>query len=204
MIKILEAVNLIKFMLSICLLIGISGTINSQCINKSEYSGYKVNTIFTLDSLYVQDEFFPLLNHSISLLDTFDINKDSTWLYYLISLNWESNSEIGLRIKISLRQGVNYDILFDEVPLTFYDSIAGAFCYNGYTFFVLLNHRNDFLFNKLFITKNTISEFPILYKTPIMNKFGIKLGYEDIIKYAFLFYDYKGERFKYKSTSYSE
>ena len=187
-----------------CLLLFLTKISSSQCLYKSDYSGYKVNTVYVLDSLSVQEGFYPVLNHSISLLDTFDINKDSTWLYYLISLNCEYNNEIGLRIKISLRQGVNYDILFDEVPSTFYDSIAGAFCYKGYNFFVLLNHRNDFLFNKLFITKHTISEFPILYKTPIVNKFGIKLGFEDILKYAFLFYDYKEERFTYKSTSYSE
>ncbi len=175
---------------------------HSQCWkNNGQNIEYKINTIYNLDSLIVSEQLTGVLNHSISLLDSFEVERSNTWLYYVICLNsiykLDSNS---VRLKIELQQGVDYDIFYDRL----YEEgneFSGAFCYNGYTFFVLSDLQTQALYNQLFISHKKMN-FYVYYKNPAISKKLDKLGIANIIDYIYLFYTYKNGTFHYHSTSY--
>lgn len=201
MIKISEAVNSIKFFFVCCLFFcGYSS--KGQCVINNELGDYNLNLVYTLDSLAVDDEFVPLLDHAIAILDTFQISKDSTWLFYIISLNSEFSENYGLGTKISLRQGERGNPLFYEIP-AWEDYLSGGFCYKGYTFLVLLNPRNEPFFNKIFHYQGCKKEFSLYYKTPLRCKLGIEID-QDIFKYTILYYSFRNNKYQYILTDFNE
>ncbi len=193
--------NSIKILLISCLFL-CGNSSKGQCVINNELGDYNLNLVYTLDSLAVEDEFVPLLDHAIAILDTFDINKDSTWLFYIISLNSKFSEDYGLGIRISLRQGEKGNSLVYEVP-AFEDYLSGGFCYKGFTFLVLLNPRNEQFFDKIFDYQGRKKEFPLFYKTPLRSRSGIKRN-QDILKFTILYYYYKNNQYHYSLTHYHE
>lgn len=199
MIKKAIKVNSIKYLLISCLFFCVhSGS--GQCIINNELNEYSLNSVYTLDSLTVQDEFIPVLDHAIALLDSFDIKKDSAWLFYIIAFNSVLSEDYGFDFRIALRQGEKESILAYELP-AFEDYLSGGLCYKGFTFLVLLNPRNELFFRKMFHTQNIKREFSIFYKSPIRSRLGNEYNY-DILKDILLYYNYNHSNYQYIQTVY--
>lgn len=173
----------------------------AQCWNNDSISNaFKINDVFVIDSLSIIKSATNMLDHSISLIDSIDVDQKNTWLYYVIALDKAYNNQDGSQIKVELKQGVNYNIIMLFLPGEG-DEFLGAFCYKGYTFFVLCENRNTPLFKNLFKI-NEQYKFPIYYKSPEISKEWKDMEPEYKEKYIFMFYKYKNDKFNYSSTNY--
>lgn len=174
---------------------------SAQCWDQNTIkNGFKLNTIFSLDSLSVSEKLLPVLDHSRSIIDTFDVNSKKTWLYYVICLNSRIDSLGRTIIRIELKQGVDYDFM----KLYLHNdgsNFSGAFCYEGYTYFVLCEYENLSIYNELFIPINK-KEFHVYYKSPFIIKKWRKVYHRYFESFVYLFYWYKQGDFTYKSTKY--
>ncbi len=174
---------------------------SAQCWNQHTVkSGFKKNTVYSLDSLSVSDKLLCVLDHSINLIDTFNVNKRKTWLYYVICLNSRFDTLGQTHVRIELKQGVDYDIFSFYLP---HDGgyFSGAFCYKGYTYFVLCEHENLPIYEELFIPVNK-KDFHVYYNSPFKNKMWRRVNYKYLESFAYLFYGYKHGVFTYISTKF--
>lgn len=178
-------------------------TASAQCWEMNEVKrGFKTNTVITLDSLTISDKLIPILDHSIKLGDTFHVNHRKAWLYFVVGLNSYYDSLGQTNIRIELRQGVDYDIL-ENYPPSFGDSFSGAFCYKGFTFFVLCEHDNLPIYKELF-SPNLKKDFYVYYNKTYGKKIYKYRNYRYMESFIFLFYKYKKGDFKYLSTKFME
>jgi hypothetical protein len=189
------------YTVSIVFFLYFSNIVVGQCWETAQVpNGYMENTSYSLDSLIVSKKLIEVLDHSVALVDSLEVDLNDTWLYYVICINSAYSSQSGIQFKIELQQGVDYNIfnyrLFEEG-----DAFSGGFCYKGYTFFVLSNMES--IYNKFFQTKNK-KDFHIYYKRPVVSNEWQDLGYPNMIKFIYLFYQYKDGNFVYSSTSFSE
>lgn len=192
--------NLIK-LLFLSVILQTINICSAQCWDQNTgKSGFKLNTVYSLDSLSVSERLLPVLNHSISLIDTFDVNSKKTWLYYVICLNSRIDTLGRTIIRIELQQGVEYDIMKFYLP---HDgsNFSGAFCYEGYTFFVMCEHENLSIYNELFTPINK-KVFHVYYRSPFVMKKWRKIYHTYMESFVYLFYRYKLGDFTYLSTKY--
>jgi len=176
---------------------------SAQCWDINEVKrGFKANTGFTLDSLTVCDKFLPILDHSIKLSDTFHVNHRKAWFYFVVGLNSYYDSLGQTNVRIELRQGVDYDIL-KLYPPFFGDSFSGAFCYKGFTFFVLCEHENLPIYKELF-SPYIKKDFYVYYNKTYGKKIYKYRNYRYLESFSFLFYKYKEGDLKYLSTKFME
>ena len=198
--KFLMMENNTRFITFIALLLfTISGY--TQCWNNDSISnGFKINDVFVIDSLSIVKSATNMLDHSISLIDSIDVNQKNTWLYYVIVLDDAYDNKSGSQINVELKQGVNYNISMFFLPGEG-DEFLGAFCYKGYTFFVLCENRDYTVFKELFKLGEK-HKFPIYYKSPEISKVWKDIEPEYKEKYIFMFYRYKNGKFTYSATNY--
>lgn len=174
---------------------------NGQCWNKHEVpDGFKINTVYELDSLTVlSQDTYAMLDHSISFIDSLEFDYSDTWLYYVIVLNSNFQRNDTTHVRVELLQGADYDPFFQRLPFEG-DRFSGAFCYQGYTFFVLCDYNNmDTLFNTLF-ARNKKRDFYVYYKKPFVSQKWKDLGYTDLRflgYYNFIYYMYENGKFIY-------
>jgi hypothetical protein len=194
--------NLIKHLIYIIFLC-IANSINSQCWEIGQApNGYKINTVYTLDSLVVSENAFAVLNHSIALTDSLEFDTQETWLYFVISIRSSYNKADSTLIRIELNQGVEVDILnnyfFEGV-----DKFSGAFCYRGYTFFTICENDDVPICEDLFKANNE-KDFYVYFKSPFVSNKWKEVGYDFMVKYIFLFYYYYEGKFYYSNTKIVE
>lgn len=198
--NIILKVNSIKSFLFV-LFILYSPVGHGQCWERENMpSGYKLNTSYNIDSLEVAQKFDGVLNHSIALIDSLDVEQQETWLYYILKFDHNHKTDVTI-VSIELRQADSSDIFF----LSNFDNsrtLAGAFCYNGFTFFVLIDSKlNTPLFEELF-TRKEAKDFYVFYNSPISSKEWNEMGFSGFYKWVFLFYSYSSGEFTYNYTGY--
>lgn len=203
MIKILGVGNLGKFIFPL-LIICFTQNCYSQSCGFQQSDKLEFYKDYEIDTLLVDVSFEPVLDHAIAVLDTFDIQKIQVWLYYLIVLTDNYNKSRPYQLQISLRQGRPYDILLDAILNSKQDHIAGAFCYKGYTFFVLYNPNIFTIFNSYFKPSHKVTKFPAYYGIAELNELGKKLNFDSMLKQVYLFYFYKDGKLEYNRTTYKE
>lgn len=194
--------NLIKqliFIIFFC----IANSINAQCWEKGQVpNGYRINAVYTLDSLTVSENAFVILNHSIALIDSLEFDTQETWLYFVIIIRSSYNRGDTNQIRIELNQGVEEDILnnyfFEDI-----DKFSGAFCYRGYTFFTICENDDVPICEDLFKV-NSEKDFYVYYKSPFVSNKWKEVGYDFMVKYIFLFYNYYDGKFRYSTTKIVE
>lgn len=185
--------------IALFLFLCIAKNASAQCWKNEEIpEGFKRNIVYTLDSLVVSERFYEVLDHAVALRDSFLIDKKDTWLYYMICLNSSVDSIGRNSITIKLLQGINDNLLYEILPFEG-DKFYGAFCYKGFTFFIVCKNDNLPLFNELFYTKNK-AEFHSYYNSPVADQGWIDVGMPYIIRYMYLFYYNKNGCFYYRST----
>jgi hypothetical protein len=177
--------------------------INAQCWEERMVpDGYKRDTVYTLDSLMVSNKTLSILDHAIALVDSFNVNRKDTWLYFAICLNSRYDERDGTQVRIELKQGVDYDILrfylFEDGK-----NFSGAFCYKGFTFFVLCKNDDVSIYKELF-QKSAKSDFSVYYKSPAIIDKWKALNYPYMEKYVYLFYQYLNGKFYYSTTTFVE
>ncbi len=194
--------NLIKFILLICLL-HTSGIVSAQCWRLNDVpSGYKINTVYELDSLIVSESFYSILDHSITLQDSIEMNYNETWIFYVIILDFRYVLDSNLIIETKLLQGVKHNI-FVNWTQSAGQNFSGAFCYNGLTFFVLCNDTEMPIYRKLFTSTSHKTLFPVFYNNPsYINNWEDYGGPQYLEKSAMLYYSYYSGKFTYIKTHY--
>lgn len=173
--------------------------ISAQCWEVYEvHKGFRMNVEYTLDSLAISENVLPILDHSIALIDSSSFNNRKIWLYYVLCLNSRYDSTNQTTVRVELRQGVDYDILSLYLPYDG-DRFSGAFCYKGFTFFVLCEHDNLPIYKELFKPKSKRG-FPVYYNSSVIGKVWKQINYPYMESFVFLFYKYKSGVFSYSST----
>ncbi|NPD48214.1 MULTISPECIES: hypothetical protein [unclassified Lentimicrobium] len=178
----------------------LSGSAYSQCSSVIDDKDLKINNTYSLDSLFVSNKITNVLEHSISLIDTLYNDQKDTWLYFVFCMSSVYNNQEGVTIKIELQQGVSYNVFYDRL-IDEGECFSGAFCYKGYSFFVLSDSINSDLY-QTFFSSESVSNFPIYYNKPEPSVEWGKLGYHDINKFSYLFYKYNEDGFRYVSTTF--
>ena len=158
---------------------------------------FLLDSIYNTNTLIVDTVLYEHLDHAISLIDSIDVQKDSTWLYFVISINSFYDNNLGKAIGIFLQQGSpekNTVSQLIQYP-GFEVALQGAFVYKGYVFFVHYRKENTYLFNKLF-TKGNLRKFNFYYyKLYYLNEYyklnnipiqmGLKLFYSTNLNYHY-------------------
>ena len=176
-----------------------SNNVTAQCWELEEIpEGFKINKVYTLDSLIVSANIYKVLDHSIALIDSLSVNKSETWLYFVISIYSKYDSVFGNSVRLELNQGTSNDV-FEYHSYFFQLEHCGAFCYKGYTFFVLSQQKDLFVFKELFTTDKQ-KDFPVFYNKPTIQEKWIGIDFPETQKYIYVFYDYKIGELKYVAT----
>lgn len=176
-----------------------SSFVLGQCWKSDQLpEGFKVNKVYTLDSLIVSENIYDVLDHSVALVDSFSVNKNETWLFFVISIYSKYDSILGSQVRIELKQGTIYDVFEFH---SYFDQLEhfGAFCYKGFTFYVLNQHKDFFVVNELFEAREQ-EDFPVYYKKPEISGKWIEIDYPYTEKYIYVFYRYKNGALKYVAT----
>ena len=181
------------------LLLFYSSFVSGQCWKSDQLpEGFKINKVYALDSLIVSEKIYDVLDHSIALVDSFSVNKNETWLFFVISFYSKYDSILGNQVRIELKQGTSYDVF--ELHSYFYQlEHFGAFCYKGFTFFVLNQHKDSLLVNELFEAGEQ-EDFPVYYKKPEISEKWEGIDYTYTEKYIYVFFRYKNGALKYVAT----
>jgi len=200
LIKVSYNKNIVLLFLLFFLILLFGGRAYSQCLNATdvENTKFKINTVYYLDSLVVSKNLVKILDNSVDLVDKFNVNMDSTWLYYVFCMSSIYNNDEGVLIKIELLQGTEYNIFFDRL-VDEGEEFSGAFCYKGYTFFVLSDSVNNSLFFDLFTIQNK-AYFNVYYNKPESSEEWKKLDIHGVWKFINSFYKYNDGDFNYLST----
>lgn len=185
-----------------CLFAGFIKLGYGQCLYNKDINTLKVYTVYKIDTLSVDSAFQLVLDHSISLLDSINLDKEKTWLYYAVNLSGRSLND-GLTIMISLQQGTDRDITAAEFAFSDHAILSGAFCYQGYTFFVLSNTTNQRFFNKYF-TKLHPSDFFSLYGIGQLTKLGQEIDNQEMTKCVLMGYQNYNNELKFKYSVFLE
>ena len=194
--------NLTKHITLIIFLCFVNST-SAQCWKSDEVpEGFKINKVYTLDSLVVSENIYEVLDHSIDVVDSFLVNTSETWLFFVISLYSKYDSLNWNMVRLELKQGTNYDVFEFH---SYFDQLehCGAFCYKGFTFYVLSQHKNLFVFKELFIA-NEQKDFPVYYNKPAISEKWTGIDYPFTEKFIYLFYRYVDGEFKYMATRPSD
>ncbi len=159
---------------------------------------YVIDSVYNTSMLSFDTILIEHLDHAISLIDSLNVPKDSTWLYYAVSMNSFFDKSSGKSVEIFLQQGYHCQQCppFQLIELPGYEMILhGSFIYKGYVFFVLSDKRSIELFDKLFFKKYLTQINYYYYKQYYSDKFSksinfpIKVGFKLLYQDG-LYYDY--------------
>ena len=177
----------------------ITTSANAQCWKVDEVpKDFKTNTVLTLDSFIVSEKIVGVLDHAIALSDSFNVNHNETWLFYAICFRFNHDSLGRSSVRVELRQGTDYETFEFH---SYFDNLEpfGAFCYKGFTFFVLAELNKPGVY-KDFFKATAKKDFPVYYNKPEISEKWVGLDYSYTEKFTYLFYRYKEGVFYYIDT----
>jgi len=156
-------IDIVKLIMLIVLLFSVKITFSQYFIRDSIPKHFLIDSVYTTNTLVVDTILYKSLNHAISLIDSFNVQKDSTWLHFAIGINSFFNTNSEKSIEVFLQQGNKEAIGNQLIQIPGHEMILqGAFFYRSYTFFVYSDDEGTALSNKLF-KKSTLFQFNTYY-----------------------------------------